>query len=167
MGELQVALICLAICIGVLMLVGGIKLIAKKNAEKKGKTLDMKKLEYPLFIISFILAYGGVTLFLYYGVKWQIEDALKQAIPYAFSEQTLYLAIVQVARKGISGIISALVSFAKKLKESKNPVGELPSIVGKVAEESADGTVTDTATAGATAEQRGNEIYNEIFKDGE
>lgn len=163
MGELQVALICLAICIGVLMLVGGIKLIAKKNAEKKGKTLDMKKLEYPLFIISFILAYGGVTLFLYYGVKWQIEDALKQAIPYAFSEQTLYLAIVQVARKGISGIISALVSFAKKLKESKNPVGELPSIIGKVAEEGADSTVADTATA----EQRGNEIYNEIFKDGE
>lgn len=149
-----VAVIGLAICVVAILFVSGIKVIVKKIAEAKKKEIDMKKAEYPLAVISTILAYGGVVAFLYFGVMNDIYTAMKTAIPFALSVQSLYIFIVQLARKGFTGFFTAIKNLVTKLKSSKNPIQELPAIISEAAE-------TETETT----EEIGKKLYNEIFKD--
>lgn len=149
-----VAVIGLAICVVAILFVSGIKVIAKKIAEAKKKEIDMKKAEYPLAAISMILAYGGVVAFLYFGVMNDIYTAMKTAIPFALSVQSLYIFIVQLARKGFTGFFTAIKNLVTKLKSSKNPIQELPAIISEA---------TETETE--TNEEIGKKLYNEIFKD--
>lgn len=152
-----VALIGLAICIAAILLVSGVKMIAKKIAETKKKEIDMKKAEYPLAAVSSVLAYGGVVLFLYFGVIDDIKTALKLAAPFAMSVQTLYIFVVQLARKGFSGALAAINKLVAKLKSSKNPIAELPGIVEDASNE-------DQQQQEASPEEIGKQIFETIFK---
>lgn len=154
----EIALVCLAICVGSVLIVSGIKWIAKKNAERKGKTLDMKKAEYPLAAASTILAYGGVVAFLFFGVYDDIYTALKLAVPFATSVQAIYLFIVQLARKGFKGAFAGIVNLINKIKASKNPVAELPGIVN-------DAVSEEQTTEEPSSEEIGKQLYDTIFKD--
>lgn len=156
----EIALVCFAICVGAVLLVSAIKWLAKKNAERKGKTLDMKKAEYPLAAASVILAYGGVVAFLYFGVMDDIYTALKLAVPFATSVQAIYLFIVQLARKGFKGAFESIVNLINKVKASKNPVAELPTIVEDTISEDAPKDDEESSAA-----ELGKQLYDTIFKD--
>lgn len=154
----EIALVCIAICVGAVLIVSGIKWLAKKNAERKGKTLDMKKAEYPLAAASMILAYGGVVAFLYFGVYDDIYTALKLAVPFATSVQAIYLFIVQLARKGFKGAFASIVNLINKTKASKNPVAEAPGIIE-------DAVSEEQTTEEPSSEEIGKQLYDTIFKD--
>lgn len=147
-----VAVIGLAICVAAILVVSAVKIIVKKV---KKNEIDMKKAEYPLCFASLVLAYGGVVLFLYFGVYDDIDIAMKTAIPFALSVQSLYVFVVQLARKGFTGVIEAIKKLISKLKSSKNPVAELPAIISESTEES-------TAVE-ETAESLGKKLYEDIF----
>lgn len=147
-----VAVIGLAICVAAILVVSAVKVIVKKI---KKNDIDMKKAEYPLCFASLVLAYGGVVLFLYFGVCDDIYIAMKTAIPFALSVQSLYVFVVQLARKGFTGVIEAIKKLISKLKSSKNPVMELPAIVAESTEES--------TAAEETAETLGKKLYEDIF----
>lgn len=134
MENYVIALIGLAICIGAILLVSGVKMLIVKAAEAKKKEVSKNSLEYPLSLASLVLAYGGVVLFLKYGVMQDIGVALKTAVPFAMSVQTLYVFVVQLSRKGIKGIIAGVIHLVKKVKGSKNPIQELPAIAQEAAE---------------------------------
>lgn len=160
-----IAVICLAIAVGAVLLVSAIKWLAKKNAERKGKTIDMKKAEFPLALSAFIIAFCGVAAFLYFYANWKIGIALGSAGLYGFATEGIYILVIQLARKGFVGAMKSIFEIFRKLKASKNPVAELPQIIEDMVEENADKTTSETTNSEAIAEQRGNEIYNEIFKD--
>lgn len=157
MEKWVVVLIGLAICIAAILLVSGVKMIAKKLAEAKKKEIDMKKAEYPLCFSSLVLAYGGVVLFLYFGVYEDIYTAMKTAIPFALSVQSLYVFVVQLTRKGFVGVLAAINKLVAKLKSSKNPIAELPGIIEEAAKE-------DQPQQGASPEEIGKQIFETIFK---
>lgn len=157
MEQWKIAVIGLAICIAAILVVSGIKMIAKKIAEVKKKELNMNKAEYPLAIASTILAYGGVLAFLYFGVMQDIGTALKLAGVFAGSTQTLYVFIVQASRKGIKGIVAGIITIINKIRGSKKPVEELPEIIDEATEQVQD---ADTDTT----DELGKTLYNAIFK---
>ena len=163
MEQWEIALVCLAICVGAVLIVSGIKWLAKKNAERKGKTLDMNKAEYPLAVASMILAYGGVVAFLYFGVMYDIYSALKFAVPFAASVQTIYVFIVQLVRKGFKGAFASIVNLINKIKASKNPVSELPGIVNDAVSE--EQTPEEASSEETSSEEIGKQLYDAIFKD--
>lgn len=150
MEKWLIAVIGLAICIAAVLIVSAAKVIIKK-VKKNG--IDMKKAEYPLAAVSMVLAYGGVVVFLYFGVMDDIKTALKLAIPFAASVQTLYIFVVQLARKGIAGALVAIKNIISKLKASKNPIKELPGIVNEAAADN------------ETGDEIGKKLYDEIFKE--
>lgn len=151
-----VAVIGLAICVAAILVVSAVKVIVKKI---KKNDIDMKKAEYPLCFASLVLAYGGVVLFLYFGVYDDIYIAMKTAIPFALSVQSLYVFVVQLARKGFTGVIEAIKKLISKLKASKNPIAELPAIIAESTEEST------AAEESETAETLGKRLYEDIFKE--
>lgn len=157
MEQWKIAVIGLAICIAAILLVSGIKMIAKKIAEVKKKELNMNVGEYLFGIASIILAYGGVVAFLYFGVMEDITTALKLAGVFAGSTQTLYVFVVQASRKGIKGIVTGIITIINKIRGSKNPIQELPEIIEDATEQVQD---TDTETT----EEIGKTLYNAIFK---
>lgn len=159
MEQWKIAVIGLAICIAAILVVSGIKMIAKKIAEVKKKELNMNKAEYPLAIASTILAYGGVLAFLYFGVMQDIGTALKLAGVFAGCTQTLYLFVVQLIRKGFKGAFAAIMGIIGKLKGSKNPIEELPEIIDEATEQ-----VQEQDTETETTEEIGKTLYNTIFK---
>lgn len=146
-----VAVIGLAICVAAILVVSAVKVIVKKI---KKNDIDMKKAEYPLCFASLVLAYGGVVLFLYFGVYDDIYIAMKTAIPFALSVQSLYVFVVQLARKGFTGVIEAIKKLISKLKSSKNPIAELPAIIAESTE--AETEQDDTAAIG-------KKLYEDIF----
>lgn len=147
-----VAVIGLAICVAAILVVSAVKVIVKKI---KKNEIDMKKAEYPLCFASLVLAYGGVVLFLYFGVYDDIYIAMKTAIPFALSVQSLYVFVVQLARKGFTGVIESIKKLISKLKSSKNPIAEAPAIIAEATEES--------TAAEETAESLGKKLYEDIF----
>ena len=154
MEKWLIAVIGLAICIAAVLIVSAAKVIIKK-VKKNG--IDMKKAEYPLAAVSMVLAYGGVVVFLYFGVMDDIKTALKLAIPFAASVQTLYIFVVQLARKGFSGALVAIKNIVSKLKASKNPIKELPGIINE--------TTADNETETEPGDEIGKKLYDEIFKE--
>lgn len=146
-----IAIIGLAICIAAVLVVSAVKVIIKKV---KKNEIDMKKAEYPLAAVSMVLAYGGVVVFLYFGVIDDIKTALKLAVPFAMSVQTLYIFVVQLSRKGFSGALAAIKNIVSKLKASKNPIKELPGIVNEA-----------TAETESENDKIGEKLYDEIFKE--
>lgn len=146
-----IAVIGLAICIAAVLVVSAVKIIIKKV---KKNEIDMKKAEYPLAAVSMVLAYGGVVVFLYFGVIDDIKTALKLAVPFAMSVQTLYIFVVQLSRKGFSGALAAIKNIVSKLKASKNPIKELPGIVNEA-----------TAETESENDKIGEKLYDEIFKE--
>lgn len=159
MEQWKIAVIGLAICIAAICVVSGIKMIAKKIAEVKKKELNMKAGEYLLGLASIVLAYGGVVAFLYFGVMEDITTALKLAGVFAGSTQTLYVFVVQASRKGIKGIVTGIITIINKIRNSKNPIAELPEIIEEATEE-----VQNTDTDTETTEEIGKTLYNAIFK---
>lgn len=157
MEQWKIAVIGLAICIAAILVVSGIKMIAKKIAEVKKKELNMNVGEYLFGLASIALAYGGVVAFLYFGVMEDIKTALKLAGVFAGSTQTLYVFIVQASRKGIKGIVAGIITIINKIRGSKKPVEELPEIVEDATEQVQD---TDTETT----DELGKTLYNAIFK---
>lgn len=149
-----IAIIGLAICIAAVLVVSAIKVIIKKV---KKNEIDMKKAEYPLAAVSMVLAYGGVVVFLYFGVMDDIKTALKLAAPFAMSVQTLYIFVVQLARKGFSGALAAIKNIVSKLKTSKHPIKELLGIVKE--------STAETETEAETNDKIGEKLYDEIFKE--
>ena len=160
MEQWKIAVIGLAICIAAILVVSGIKMIAKKIAEVKKKELNMKVGEYLFGITSIILAYGGVVAFLYFGVMEDITTALKLAGVFAGSTQTLYLFVVQAGRKGIKGIVAGIITIINKIRNSKKPVEELPEIVEDTISEDAPKDDEESSAA-----ELGKELYDTIFKD--
>lgn len=163
MEQWQIALVGIAICLAAVLLVSGIKLIVKKITGAKKKELDMNKVEYPLCFASLLLAYAGVVLFLKFGIFQDTTTALKSAVPFALSTQTIYVLAVQLARKGIKGLINGIKNLIAKLKASKNPIAELPQIIGEVAKENNTET-QDTNTETQSLEEIGKNLLNTIFK---
>lgn len=157
MEQWKIAVIGLAICIAAILLVSGIKMIAKKIAEVKKKELNMNVGEYLFGLASIVLAYGGVVAFLYFGVMEDLTTALKLAGVFAGSTQTIYLFIVQASRKGIKGIVAGIITIINKIRGSKKPVEELPEIIDEATEQVQD---ADTETT----EEIGKTLYNTIFK---
>ena len=161
MEQWKIAVIGLAICIAAILVVSGIKMIAKKIAEIKKKELNMNVGEYLFGLASIALAYGGVVAFLYFGVMEDIKTALKLAGVFAGSTQTLYVFIVQASRKGIKGIVAGIITIINKIRSSKNPIKELPEIVEEATEQVQN---TDTDTEKETTDELGKTLYNAIFK---
>lgn len=159
MEQWKIAVIGLAICIAAILVVSGIKMIAKKIAEVKKKELNMNAGEYLFGLASIILAYGGVVAFLYFGVMEDIKTALKLAGVFAGSTQTLYVFIVQAGRKGIKGIVAGIITIINKIRSSKKPVEELPEIVEDATEQ-----VQSADTEKETTDELGKTLYNAIFK---
>lgn len=149
-----VAVIGLAICVAAILVVSAVKVIVKKI---KKNDIDMKKAEYPLAAVSMVLAYGGVVVFLYFGVIDDIKTALKLAVPFAMSVQTLYIFVVQLARKGFSGALAAIKNIVSRLKASKNPIKELPGIINEA--------TADNETETESGDEIGKKLYDEIFKE--
>ena len=160
MEQWKIAVIGLAICIAAILVVSGIKMIAKKIAEVKKKELNMKVGEYLFGLASIILAYGGVVAFLYFGVMEDIKTALKLAGVFAGSTQTLYVFIVQASRKGIKGIVAGIITIINKIRSSKKPVEELPEIVEDTISEDAPKDDEESSAA-----ELGKQLYDTIFKD--
>lgn len=152
-----VALICFGVAVFSVLIVSAVKFIAKKNAEKKGETMDMKKAEFPLALTAFILAFCGVAAFLYFYIKLQIGAALGSATLYGFTTEGIYILVIQLARKGIKGAIKSILEIVGKLKKSKNPIAELPGIVEDTANE-------DQQQQEASPEEIGKQIFETIFK---
>ena len=160
MEQWKIAVIGLAICIAAILVVSGIKMIAKKIAEVKKKELNMNVGEYLFGLASIVLAYGGVVAFLYFGVMEDIKTALKLAGVFAGSTQTLYVFIVQASRKGIKGIVAGIITIINKIRSSKKPIAELPEIV--------DDTISEDAPKDdeeSSAAELGKQLYDTIFKD--
>lgn len=158
MEQWKIAVIGLAICIAAILVVSGIKMIAKKIAEVKKKELNMNVGEYLFGLASIALAYGGVVAFLYFGVMEDIKTALKLAGVFAGSTQTLYVFIVQASRKGIKGIVAGIITIINKIRGSKKPVEELPGIVN-------DAVSEEQTPEEASSEEIGKQLYDAIFKD--
>lgn len=155
MEKWLIAVICLAIAVVAVLFVSIIKVIAKKNAERKGKEMDMKKAEFPLALSAFVLAFCGVAAFLYFYIKLQIGAALGSATLYGFATEGIYILVLQLARKGLKGAIKNVIEIIGKLKKSKNPIAELPGII--------DEATTDNETE--TNDKIGEKLYDEIFKE--
>ena len=160
MEQWKIAVIGLAICIAAILVVSGIKMIAKKIAEVKKKELNMNVGEYLFGLASIALAYGGVVAFLYFGVMEDIKTALKLAGVFAGSTQTLYVFIVQASRKGIKGIVAGIITIINKIRSSKKPVEELPEIVEDTISEDAPKDDEESSAA-----ELGKQLYDTIFKD--
>ena len=127
MPEWGVALICFAIVVVAILCTSAVKMIMKYVAKKKGTELDCKKWEYLFAAISLLLSGLGVFLFLSFGVKvTDVNVLVKTTATYAGSVQTIYLFIVQLSRKGIKEIIEVVKKIVTALKQSDNPVEELP-----------------------------------------
>lgn len=127
MPEWGVALICFAIVVVAILCTSAVKMIMKYVAKKNGTELDCKKWEYLFAAISLLLSGLGVFLFLRFGVKvTDVNVLVKTAATYAGSVQTIYLFIVQLSRKGIKEIIEVVKKIVTALKQSDNPVEELP-----------------------------------------
>lgn len=154
-----VAVICLAITVAAVLIASIIKIIAKKKAEMNGKTINKSKLEYPLGILALVLAFGGVAAFLYFYIKLQIGVSLAGGAFYGLASEGVYVFIVQLARKGVKGAISAIIKIISKLKSSKNPIAEAPAIIAESTEEST------AAEESETAETLGKKLYEDIFKE--
>ena len=127
MPEWGVALICFAIVVVAILCASAVKMIMKYVAKKNGTELDCKKWEYLFAAISLLLSGLGVFLFLRFGVKvTDVNVLVKTTATYAGSVQTIYLFIVQLSRKGIKEIIEVVKKIVTALKQSDNPVEELP-----------------------------------------
>ncbi len=127
MPEWGVALICFAVVVVAILCTSAVKMIMKYVAKKNGTELDCKKWEYLFAAISLLLSGLGVFLFLRFGVKvTDVNVLVKTTATYAGSVQTIYLFIVQLSRKGIKEIIEVVKKIVTALKQSDNPVEELP-----------------------------------------
>lgn len=127
MTEWTIAITCLAIVIASILVTSLVKLCMKRVVENKGGEFNCKKWEYLYAAISLVLAAAGVFLFLRFGAKiTDVNRLIKTTCLYAGSVQTIYLFIVQLCRKGFKGIFEYLGSLVADLKESDNPVEELP-----------------------------------------
>ena len=150
MPEWVVALICVAIVIVAILITSLVKVIMKKVAEKDGGTFDCKKWEYLYGAISLILSAVGVYCFLSFVVKMtDVNEIIKTTALYAGSVQTIYLFIVQLIRKGGQGLFGLIIKLFTSMKTSKNPIQELPEIIG---DEVKDETVPVAETKAETAE---------------
>lgn len=130
MSGWMTAIICFAIVVISILISSLVKIIMKKVAEANGNTLDCQKFEYLYASISLILSAVGVFCFLKFfaGVE-KISDLIKYTTLYAGSVQTVYLFVVQLIRKGGSGILALIIKIFSKIKTSTNPVEELPEII--------------------------------------
>lgn len=130
MTDYGIALICLMIVIVAILISSLVKVIMQKVVQDNGSELDCSKWEYLFAAISLFLSAIGVFCFLkfFVGVT-DANELIKSTTLYAGSTQAVYLFIVQLIRKGGKGIINALKNLFEKLKQSKNPVKELPEII--------------------------------------
>ena len=127
MTEWIIAITCLTIVIASILVTSIVKLCMKRAVENKGGEFNCKKWEYLYAAISLVLTVAGVFLFLRFGAKiTDVNRLIKTTCLYAGSVQTIYLFIVQLCRKGFKGIFEYLGSLVADLKESDNPVEELP-----------------------------------------
>lgn len=148
MPEWLTALICLAIVITAILITSIVKFIMKRVAKSKGKELDCSKYEYLFAAISLLLSAAGVFCFLKFvaGVT-DINTLVKTTALYAGSVQSVYIFVVQLIRKGWSGIWSGIKKIFSLVKSSKNPVEELPSVIqdeAKKTDENASEQTTNT-----------------------
>ena len=172
MPEWVIALICVAIVIVAILITSLVKVIMKKVAEKDGGTFDCKKWEYLYGVISLILSAIGVYCFLTFIVKMtDVNEVIKTTALYAGSVQTVYLFIVQLIRKGGSGLFGLIIKFFTKLKTSKDPVKELPELIEDevkdepvVATESKAETVEPVVAETKAAEDDINKLSDEFVK---
>ena len=113
MPEWLTALICLAIVITAILITSLVKFIMKRIAKSKGKELDCSKYEYLFAAISLLLSAAGVFCFLKFvaGVT-DVNTLVKNTALYAGSVQSVYVFVVQLIRKGWSGISTILPSWA-------------------------------------------------------
>lgn len=130
MPEWLTALICLAIVITAILITSIVKFIMKRIAKSKGKELDCSKYEYLFAAISLLLSAAGVFCFLKFvaGVT-DVNTLVKNTALYAGSVQSVYVFVVQLIRKGWSGIWNGIKKIFSFVKSSKNPVEELPSVI--------------------------------------
>lgn len=163
MEQWQIALICAGIALGAVLLVSVIKIIIKKIMEAKKKELDMKKAEYPFAISAFIIAFIASMLFLKFYINYAYSISCAGGAISGFCTEGLYILFVQAARKGIKGIIEAIINLIQKLKASKNPIAELPQIIGEATKENNTET-QDTTTEIQSVEEIGKNLLNTIFK---
>lgn len=166
MPDWGIALICIAIVIVAILISSLVKVIMKKVATKDGGTFDCKKWEYLYAAISLILAAAGVFCFLKFYLKiTDINVIWKTVVVYAGSVQTVYLFIVQLVRKGGKGIFSVIIKLFSKLKNSKDPVKELPEMIeGEVeGEKEPETSETDVAETNKQADEM-DKLSDEFIK---
>lgn len=174
MLDWKTAIICMVLTLGAVLVSSLIKIIVTKIIEKKQTTqaavndtsnvtsVDKSKFEYPLAAISLALAFASVSLFLRYYVKIESDGTvLRYAAMYACTVNTIYLFIVQLARKGIRGVIKSLTNIFIKLKNSKSPVEEAPTIINEELSNVIDNTSNEQSDP-KTSEQ--DEKLNALVK---
>lgn len=147
MENYVIALICVAISIGGILIASCVKKIisanldkinAKRASKKKEgetvKNLVIKDFELLLAFIAMVFAYFGVVVFLKYGILIDTNVVFKLAAPYAVSTQGLYIFVVQLSRKGIKGIVAGIIHLVSNIKKSNKPVQDAPTIIQEAAE---------------------------------
>lgn len=160
MLDWKVALYCMAIVVGAVLVASAVKIIVTKILESKNKTVDKSKMEYPIAAISLICAFVSVAVFLKYAIKIQDDsEILKYAGLYAGTVNTVYLFIVQLIRKGFKGMWASIVNIINKIKNSKNPVTEAPQIIK---DEFSDSNTTETIENSADTATTKSEETSEV-----
>lgn len=141
MLDWKTALICMALTVVAVIAASIIKIIVTKIIENKREkkavangteatAVDKSKMEYPIAAVSVMLAFASVALFLKYYVKIESEEyLLRYSAMYACTVNTIYLFIVQLARKGFTGLFKAIKNIFTRIKASKHPVADAPSII--------------------------------------
>lgn len=159
MLDWKVALYCMAIVIGAVLVASLVKIIVTKILESKNKTVDKSKMEYPIAAISFACAFASVAVFLKYAIKVEEDKyVLYYSAMYAGTVNTIYLFIVQLARKGIKGIFASIVNIINKIKTSKNPVAELPQIIQEELGDNNTSEITQTDNTTTTESDNANKV---------
>lgn len=145
-NEWSTKLLCFVLCIISVIIVSVIKKVVVKHRAKK-ENVDKRKMEYPLSIIAFVIAYGLIFAFLYVHGTTSLWQKFVTAGYSAVGTQGAYVLVCQPTRKGLKKLATFIFNIFKKAKEGKITVDYIQEeidILTKVDEvvETEDVTVT-------------------------